>query len=140
MINVDWTLPVAAGIFIVTLVALNQLLFKPLFRVLEERKSNTSDQRNLAQSILLQYQSLHDHYLEKLKTERQIGYKLAESVREDALQQRQARLMEARQKAEALVDEARLQVHSELETARGQLRSEVDEIARSIASKILGRV
>lgn len=139
MITLDWTLGVASVVFLITLISLNRLLFQPLLRVLDERRARTSDLRHKAQKTLESFQSLFEHYQDKVKQERQAGYKLAEVVRNEALQQRQGKMVETRTQAEQLLAEARAQIEKELVSAQARLRSGAAEIARSITQKVLGR-
>lgn len=139
MIELDWTLPVASAVFLVTLFALNRLLFKPLFRVLDERRSRTSDLRERAQGILDSYQSRFEDYQGKVKEEKQLGYQLAESVRSEALRERQQKIFQTRTASQALLEEAKKQIHQELASAQAQLRREAEEVARTITARVLGR-
>ena len=75
MFAVDWTLLVTAAVFLVTLLTLNQLLFKPLFKVLDERKSQTYDLQDKARKTLDYYNLLLDQYQSKVKEEKRLGYK-----------------------------------------------------------------
>lgn len=139
MITLDWTLAAAAAIFLITLFALNRLLFKPLFRVLDERKSQTSDLRQEAQKTLGDYQSLFQQCQEKVKEEKQSGYRLAEAVRREALKEREQRIAQARATAANLLREATGKIHEEMLAAQGQLKREAEEIARIITAKVLER-
>lgn len=139
MITLDWTLAAAAAIFLITLFALNRLLFKPLFRVLDERKAQTSDLRQEAQKTLGYYQSLFQQCQEKVKEEKQSGYRLAEAVRREALKEREQSIAQARATAENLLREARGKIHEEMLAAQGQLQREAEEIARIITAKVLER-
>ncbi len=137
MISPDWTLAVSALVFLVTLLGLNWLLFKPMFRVLEERKARTTDVFDAAGSSEDYYQSLMDQYQEKIKVEKQAGYRLAETVRDEALKQRQQTVAEARASAEAALDRAKTEINAEMRTARDNLRGDVEEIAALISRRIL---
>lgn len=139
MIELDWTLPIASAVFLVTLFALNRLLFKPLFRVLDERRARTSDLRERAQGILDSYQSRFEDYQGKVKEEKQLGYQLAESVRSEALRERQQKIFQTRAASQALLEEAKKQIHQELASAQAQLRREAEEVARTITARVLGR-
>lgn len=139
MITLDWTILVAAAIFLVTLFALNQLLFRPLFRILDERREQTSDLRQKAQETLDRYQLLLEQYQERVQEEKQSGYKLAESLRNEALKERQRRISEARAEAESLGERARDEVRRELDLGQRQIRGEAEGIAQFIAAKVLER-
>ena len=139
MMTLDWTILVAAAIFLVTLFGLTQLLFRPLFRVLDERREVTSDLRQRAQEILGRYQLLLEKYQERIQEEKKSGYKLAESVRNETLKERQRRISEAQAEAKSLVERARSEIRQELVSAQERLKREADKIAQIIAVKVLGR-
>ena len=139
MMTLDWTILVAAAIFLVTLFGLTQLLFKPLFRVLDERREATSDLRQRAQEILGRYQVLLEKYQERIQEEKKSGYKLAESVRKETLKERQRRISEAQAEAKSLAERAGSEIRQELVSAQEQLKREADKIAQIITVKVLGR-
>ena len=140
MMTLDWTILVAAAIFLVTLFGLTQLLFRPLFRVLDERREVTSDLRQRAQEILGRYQLLLEKYQERIQEEKKSGYKLAESVRNETLKERQRRISEAQAEAKSLVERARSEIRQELVfRPRSGSSGEADKIAQIIAVKVLGR-
>ncbi len=137
MISIDWTLGASALIFLITLIGMNRLLFKPLFRTLEARRAKTTDVFDMAGSNEDHYRALVDQYEEKIKAQKQAGYRHAESLREEALKERQARIAEARETAEGLTRDAKSRIQSEMESARKSLRGEVEEIAALISSRIV---
>lgn len=139
VINLDWTLPVASLVFLIALFALNQLLFKPVFRVLDERRAKTVDLRHQAQEKLGYQRALLDQYQARVKEERQAGYKLTDSTKAAAVSERQQRLSQARQEAERLVKQAKDDVEAEREAAKALLQRESIEIARLITTRVLQR-
>ncbi len=139
MFAVDWTLLVTAAVFLVTLLTLNQLLFKPLFKVLDERKSQTYDLQDKARKTLDYYNLLLDQYQSKVKEEKRLGYKDGDSVRDKALQERQERTLEARAESEGLLREATERIQNELVLAEQQLKSNAREIAEMIAARVLAK-
>jgi F-type H+-transporting ATPase subunit b len=139
VITPDWTLAVAAAIFLITLVGLNRLLFRPLFSVLDARESLTTESRKETQALLQRYQSLLGQCEERIKEEKQQGYRLAESVRNQATQERQQELSQTRGQMEALLADARNQIRDETETARSGILRDSQQIAQMITQKVLGR-
>ena len=137
MISPDWTLAVSALVFLITLLGLNWLLFKPMFAVLEERKSRTSDVFDAAGSSEDYHEALAEQYQEKIKTEKQAGYRLAETIRDDAVKERQRAVAEARVSAEADVARAKTDIEREMQAARDGLRGEVDEIATLLSRRLV---
>jgi F-type H+-transporting ATPase subunit b len=139
LLTPDWTLPVAAAVFLTTLFILNRVLFRPLFQVLAERGARTTQVSGRVQEILDQHQTLYEQYQQKLAEERQAGYKLAESVRTEALKEGNNRVAQARRQAEALLANARSEIEADLDSAKRQLTREAEDTARILADRILGR-
>jgi len=139
VINPDWTLLAASLIFLITLFALNRLLFQPLLRVLDVRREKTVEMRRQAQKELEYHQALLDEYTSRIKQEKQAGYRLADSVRAAALQERQRALAEARAQAEQVLMQAKNEIQTEQEAARQRLRQESEEVAQLIAARVLQR-
>lgn len=137
MISPDWTLAVSALVFLVTLLGLNFLLFKPMFAVLEERKSRTTDVFEEAGSSEDYYQALAEQYQERIKAEKQAGYRLAESVRDEALKERQKGVAEARLSAEEAVRRAKAEIELDMQAAQKSLRAEVDGIAALLSRRLM---
>ena len=139
MIKPDWSLAVAAAIFLVALFSLHALLFRPLLRVLDERKARTVDLRQQTRGLLERQQALLADCQIRIKEERQLGFRLADTQRADALKVRQGRIQEARAAAENALAKAREQVQAEQEAARAQLGRDCEEIAGVIAARVLER-
>jgi F-type H+-transporting ATPase subunit b len=137
MLTLDWTLLAAGTVFLLTLWALNALLFRPLWRVLDERRVRGADTRAEAVRKLDFERALSEECEARLKRERQKGYQLAEAVRREAVEARQVRLAQAREHAEAQLTEAREKVRLEVESARVELKRSAEQLARIIADRIL---
>ncbi len=137
MISPDWTLIASALIFLLTLVGFNQLLLQPLLRVLEQRKARTIDVVHSASQEGDRYHALVSEYEQRIKEERQAGYRRADEVRSEAVKARQAQVAETRQQAQEMVGEARKRIEEELESARGELKGEAEQIAALIAGRVL---
>ena len=139
MLTYDWTAPVTAAIFLLTVFALNYLVFKPLARVLEDRRSKTEGLQEKARSIVQQYEDAFANYQLRLKEEKTRGYKMAEATRQGALGERDERIGEARGQAESFKEKAKEELRSELDNSRNTLRAEAEKISLLIAARILHR-
>ncbi|RPJ62345.1 MAG: hypothetical protein EHM23_03450 [Acidobacteria bacterium] len=139
MINPDWTLPVASLIFLITLFALNKLLFQPLLKILDIRRERTIEMRQKAQKELEYQQALLEEYTSRIKQEKQAGYRLADSLRAAALQERQQAMAQARTDAEQVLKQAKDEIRAEAEKARHRLQQESEEVAVLITARILQR-
>lgn len=137
MMNPDWTLLVAAVIFLLTLWALNSLLFKPLLAVIDERARLTEGAREEAARTRQEQANLLNRYDEQVKEAKLKGYQLAESARRQSLEERQRRLVLARETADRQLTAARSGLEQDIEEARVQLTADAREAARLLASRLL---
>jgi hypothetical protein len=85
MISLDWSIIPALIIFILTVVALNYLLFKPVTRIQEERARRTTGLVAQTQQDLAHHMQLFDQYQATIKNARIEGYRLMEKARSEAL-------------------------------------------------------
>lgn len=139
-LSVDlWSLLISAFVFLLTLVSLHQLLFKPLLGILDKRHAATVGAQQESVRTLERYESRFAEYQSRLKEERERGYKRLEQLRGETLRQRQAAIERARQESARLLDEARHSLEGEVARARASIESEAGEIAAGISSAILGR-
>ena len=139
MIKLDWTLLLQFANFMILLVVLNVLLFKPLRAVMAARKATIDGDLAKARSLDEQVQSQVAEYEAKLQEARQRGSQERTALRQ-AAQAEEARLLgNANEKASQRLQSLKDQVAGEAEVARQGLRSETDALARQIAGKVLGR-
>jgi F-type H+-transporting ATPase subunit b len=131
-------IPLMIG-FAILVPLINQLLLRPLLRVLDARDSQITGSRQRAERIAAEAEEIASRY-----------GRAVEDVRTEAEQQRQAALSvardeetgsvrAAREEAEGRLDAARSEIGSALEVARESLRSSAGVLAREAAEQILGR-
>jgi len=139
VIKLDWTLFLQFANFIILLVVLNALLFKPLRAVLAARKATIDGDLAKARSLDEQIQAQVAEYEAKLQEARQRGSQERLAIRQ-AAQTEEARLLgAANEKAFQRLQVLKEQVAGEAEAARQGLRGETEALARQIAGKVLGR-
>ncbi len=139
MISLDVSLIWAVVIFLALVVALNKILFDPLFRVREERESKTTGLMAQTGKRLDQIQKMLDEYHAAIKNGRMDAYHDQELLRANAMEVRAAALAKARAEAEKLILEARDQIREQVDAAKAKLDPEAREIADKIAANILRR-
>lgn len=134
-----WALILLILLFTVLVVPVNQLVFKPIFRVLDERDARIAGTR--ARAIHLEQEtdqvlSRYESQVAAVREEAEQGRRaLLESARSDAV----GTTSGARVDAEREIERARQEVGAALETARASLRSQSQELARQAAASVLGR-
>jgi F-type H+-transporting ATPase subunit b len=139
VIKLDWTLLLQFANFMILLVVLNALLFKPLRAVLAARKATIDG--NLAKARATEAQILAQvaEYEAKLQEARQRGSQERAALRQTAVAEEARLLGTANEAASRRLQELKGQVADEAATARQILRGETEALARQIAGKVLGR-
>ena len=127
-------------LFLLLIYPVNQFLFRPLFRALDQRAERIAGARNRAEHLTSEADEVLQGYRRSIAAERE----QAEQQRRDALdvaRSEQAEIAQAaRGQAEREIERARQQLASSLGEAREALRSTSDDLAREAAARILGRV
>ena len=139
MIKLDWTLLLQFANFMILLVALNVLLFKPLRAVMAARKGTIDGDLGKARALDAQIQAQVAEYETKLQEARQRGSQERTALRQAAQAEESRLLGAANEKASHRLQMLKEQVAGEAEAARQGLRGETEALARQIAGKVLGR-
>lgn len=139
MIELNVTLLIQWGLFLTLMLLLNQLLFKPMVRLLDERKHRTEGRRKDASQAEAEAEAALADYQKKLQDARAE----ADRIRADLVRQgegERTRLVgAAARQAETTVAELRARIQAETAQARKALQAEAGTLAASIAQTILGR-
>ncbi len=139
MISLDWSIIPAIIIFVLTIIILNALLFRPVLKVQAERESRTTGLMSRTRQDLDHHTRLFDEYQATIRNARMEGYRLVDKSRAEALQYRARTLENGRNSAEKLIQEGRESILNQVEEAKVRLERDALEIARQIASAILHR-
>jgi F-type H+-transporting ATPase subunit b len=139
VIKLDWTLLLQFANFMILLVVLNVLLFKPLRAALAARKATIDGDLARSRSLDEQVRAQVAEYEAKLQEARQRGSQERMALRQ-AAQGEEARLLgAANDSASQRLQTLKEQVAGEAAAARQGLRGETEALARQIAGKVLGR-
>lgn len=139
IIQPNVTLVVVLILFIVFVIVLNQILFKPIGKVLDERESLTDGAAAEARAASRQYQSRLNNYEETIRQARAESYRKLEQQRKAALEERSNLVAAARAEAEAEIEKAKQEVAAQTAEARTALEQESRQIAEQISRTVLGR-
>jgi F-type H+-transporting ATPase subunit b len=139
MISLDASIIPAIAIFLLLVFILNRLLFRPLQKVQAERESRTSGLMSEAKAKMDHHLGLLNKYQATIKNARMEGYRRQEQLRSEAMQKRAEVLAQAKKASEQMMQDSRASILSQVESEKQQLDREAQELARGIASAILGR-
>jgi F-type H+-transporting ATPase subunit b len=125
-------------VFMVLLYAIyTVLVHKPLVKVLAERRSKTEGAVEKARADIAAAEARTAEYEQRLREARMAVFKNQEALRQQALQAREAALVEARKKAQAQVKEARAGIENDKAAAQAGLQAESGKLAAEIIRIVL---
>lgn len=139
LINLDRSLIVQALNFIILLLILQRLLYRPLVAKMQERTTAIQKSLEEAQAARAEAARQAEENAARLRQ----AHAEAAAIRAQALKEaaeEQHRLVEAaRAEAQRLVDGARAQMEADVRRAREELRREVADLATAVAEKLIRR-
>ena len=131
-------LSVAAAAIVTTLI-LSRWLFKPLNRILSERKQRTDDALKRFQAAQeTQAQRLSEIEVNLAEARRE-AYEIREAAQRAGRERREDLMKEAREAAQEMLEAARSDIAADVEAARGDLEAEAERLSEMIAERLLGR-
>ena len=137
--DIDLTFLLQLGIFIIVLLGLNPLLFKPFQKVIEDRDLKIAGANAEADRLNLLAEGDLEKYSGQIDRARKEAYREREALRGAGREEERRIVTEARAEVSQTLAEAREQINSAASDAGDQLASETDALAELVAEKILGR-
>lgn len=139
-IQLQGILVMAIPAFVLVLILhfyLKKVLFQPMERVLEERRSRTEGALAGSEQAVLAAEAKMHEYAAKLAEARAAIYQESEAARKQLAEQQAAGLAEARNAAAARVAQARAAIADESILARAALTGEAEQLAARITTAVL---
>jgi F-type H+-transporting ATPase subunit b len=126
-------------LFALLIVPTQRVLFAPVMRALEERRSRIEGGRERAGALSAKAEDMLRRYEEAVRDARNGAEQERRGSVDEARREQGRTVAEARQAAEKKGTSARGEIASALAGARAQLRREAELLAREAASRVLGR-
>ena len=139
LIDIDLTVFVQFGLFLVLFWVSNKLLFQPYLQLRERRKQGIDGAREEADRMTASADAKLADYEKQLAAARNRANEEGRKVRAEASAHEKDVTEKARAEAQKAIDEAAAKMRQETEAARLQLLPQANTLARQIASKLLGR-
>lgn len=124
-------------VFLLLHLYLKKVLFQPLERILEERRSKTQGSFNASEALVRAAAEKLDGYEKTISEARADIYKEQEAARRKLAAAEAESLNRARSEFSAKVASARASIEAEADQARISLASEAERLADSIANSVL---
>ncbi|WP_020678227.1 ATP synthase F0 subunit B [Geopsychrobacter electrodiphilus] len=139
MISLDWTLILQFFNFIILLIILNKILYRPLLGIMAQRREKIVGSKSRARDLEAGIEEKMKQYQEQLNAAKSAAVSERAELRKTAHIQEAEITGEAQNKAVARITSIREQVENEATQAGQILKSEAKAMAGQIASKVLGR-
>ncbi len=139
MISLNATLIIQIINFIFLMWFLNKFLFKPMLKVLDERKNRVESDYEKAKELEDKIETGYEQYKKELEKAKSEGASIKISARDEATKILNEKLAQAKEEANKYVEEFKSQLEKNKEQIKSELEKDVESIARSICSTLLGR-
>ena len=138
-LKINQTIWIQLGCFLISYLALSNLIFKPYYKVFVKRKESTFGGEELAEKTTQEASALKERY-EHRAQEINIEFKtIFEQQRSEATKESSHKLAEARKTAQSLSESVRQRINKEVGRAQVELNKEVPAVSAAIASKLIGK-
>ncbi len=139
IIDVDGTVILQFGVFVLLAMIATKLLFKPYLAMREERDKGITGARQEAERLGAEADGQLADYETKLAAARAKAHDEQRKIRIEAAAHEQEVTGKARAEALKAIEASKAKVNEETEAARAELMPKADELANSIVAKLLGR-
>ena len=140
MVSVDGSIVLQIANFLLLIWILNMVLYKPIRKILLERKEKMVGMQSDIDGSAQQVQSKEDAYAEGVRQARAAGQKEKEALMQAAADEEKAIIGKINEAAQAELKDVREKITQEMGTVKAALEDEIDAFADAIGQKILGRV
>lgn len=125
--------------FVVLILVLNFLLYRPIRKILNQRKERIQGLELSIDTSSRAAEEKDQAFIQGIKDARVKGMQKKDALLQEAEQEEKRLLEQINQKAQTELAEVRTRIAGEVDTAREALSKQVDEFASAISQKILGR-
>ena len=139
MISLDLSILYQIILFVALWLILKKILFQPYLRLLEERERRTIGAEHDSADLEHEGARLRAQYEEKIAQAQTAAYAAKDDILQEARQQREKILGEARAAAASKLEQARREISLALEREKALAAAEAATVAGEMVSKVLGR-
>lgn len=139
MVDINWTVIPQIINFLVLIFVLNIVCYKPIRKILLERKAKMEGLAGGIESATRESEEKDRSFSEGLREARVKGQKEKETLMQAAGEEERVIVGKIMDKAREDMDAVKAQIAKETEGVKAALEKEVDSFADAITQKILGR-
>jgi F0F1-type ATP synthase membrane subunit b/b' len=138
-LGVDGTLWIQLCCFLVSYIAISELVLKPYMAALREREQRTIGSEEAAARLIEEAEELHTDFEKKARA---INFQIKgiyDLSRTEAMKEYDEQVAKARNEVEQLLESSRVQISEQIRLAEASLLSEVSTLSSALASKLAGK-
>jgi F-type H+-transporting ATPase subunit b len=139
MISINYTLFIQIANFLIFLILMNLVLYRPIRKIVAERQKFIADKQKGIEDLEAQAQGWLLEYDHRLQDARKTGARKIQELKAAGYEQEKDLLRRSSEQTAAKVQELRGKIRDDIEVARKDLKQEVKAFAVDLAQKILGR-
>lgn len=140
MVSVDGSIVLQIVNFLLLIWIMNMVLYKPIRKILLERKEKVSGLESDINGSAEQIKSKEDTYADGVRQARAAGQKEKEGLMQAAADEEKAIIAKINESAQAELKQVKEKIAQDVSAVKSTLEEEVDAFADAIGQKILGRV
>ncbi|MCU0567877.1 MAG: F0F1 ATP synthase subunit B' [Oculatellaceae cyanobacterium Prado106] len=137
MFDFDATLPLMAVQFLLLMVVLNSVFYKPLMKALDDRDNYIRSTQGDAKERLAKTEMLTKQYEQELADARRQSQAIIASAQADAQKIAAQQIAEAQQEAQAQREQVQRELDNQKAEAMRSLEQQVESLSRQILDKVL---
>ncbi|MDR1658177.1 MAG: ATP synthase F0 subunit B [Deltaproteobacteria bacterium] len=138
-ISINWSTPIQIINFLILMLILNAIVYKPLRKILSERNTFFETLRQQADTAKMMIEEGESKQTQQHNEVIGLGSDMLRRFTDEGRSREQELLAETQRESVRRVEEARSRLAQAVTDTRTQLRQEANVLARSLAEKILGR-
>ena len=139
MVSLDGSLFIQIANFIFLIFVLNIILYKPIRKVLIQRKEKITGLEQRIDTVGKDIKEKDDAFSQGIKEARANGLKEKGGLLQEGADEEREIIEKINKKAQANLAEIRAKIAKDVESVSESLRQELDSFANAIGQKILGR-
>jgi F-type H+-transporting ATPase subunit b len=138
LFDLDATLPLMAIQFLILVLILNAVFYKPLGKALDERNDYVRNNQLQAQERLSKAEQMAKQYEQELAAARKQSQTIVAEAQAEAQKIAAEKMAEAQKEASARTEQAAQEIEQQKQAAMASLQQQVDALSRQILEKLLG--
>lgn len=138
-LDLDITYILVIALFLVPVLILNFLVFRPFLRLFEERHDRLEGAIERANQMLTEAEEQADAFREQIRAASAQGEERRNAIRREARERMDARIDAEKKRLSEQLSSAFSELEAKRDEALARMEAEAERLAESTATKLLGR-